>query len=176
MAGTITLFTGPMFAGKTTRLIELFDQEDTVAIKPLIDTRHPVGWIISHTGARIPCAMLGENVVSERTKKVLIDEGQFVENLREMCVMFARIGIDVYVSALNATSEQEEWPEVSKLIPVCTEIIFVRSGHCETCKLAAASHTVTKPCGAAKEGKIHIGGKNMYASVCTRCLFKMQSK
>ena len=83
-----TLIFGCMFAGKTTRLIGLYNESqidinEKIAVKPLIDNRYQAHSINSHGGLqlighRISKAEEIYPLINELTKEVYIDEIQFM--------------------------------------------------------------------------------------------------
>lgn len=59
MNGLITVITGPMFAGKTKKLIEYYHNlkktgKKILAFKPVIDKRYSQTEIVSHDNDKIP--------------------------------------------------------------------------------------------------------------------------
>jgi thymidine kinase len=107
-------------------------------------------------------------------KTVLIDEGQFFRKggddaFRKTCTAYANAGINVYISALNGTSEQEPWETVSDIIPICDEIHHLKAKLCMRCRKRAAPFTGLKR-GQTKNGQIKVGGSDEYEPVCRFCL------
>ncbi len=111
MVNTLDLIIGPMFSGKTSRLLQItrkIDQERDISfiVKPDFDKRYEESedetHIISHDGLKRECYIVGnlinfileiENKVKKKSELrqsvdniwVIIDEGQFFDNLREFC-------------------------------------------------------------------------------------------
>lgn len=167
--GKITLYCGPMFAGKTTKLISHYTTK-SLALKPSIDTRYSTSYITTHTGLSIPAVVIGNEAPSgELYVNVLIDEGQFVPDLRSLCLRYSDCGCDVYVAALSGTADQKEWPSVTSLIPVCDEIQFIRATKCFKCMGGEAPFTGLKG-GVVKTDTILVGGSEIYVPVCRHCL------
>lgn len=83
-----TLIFGCMFAGKTTRLIGLYNESqidinEKIAVKPLIDNRYQAHSINSHGGLQLVGHRISKAeeifpLVNEKTKEVYIDEIQFL--------------------------------------------------------------------------------------------------
>lgn len=171
---SITLFTGPMFSGKTSALISKYvDGGSTLAIKPRMDTRYSAEFITSHDGKRIPASLfstyLPKENIAENVRIVLIDEGQFFFNLPEACRYYAdELGLEVYVAALNGTSDMKPWPHVSHLIPVCDDIVHMKAKECSMCHQRSAPFTIYNVPGG-KVGMVEIGGADKYSPVCRTC-------
>ena len=192
---SINLCLGPMFAGKTSWLIDTWDMyvadmgmETIMAIKPIIDTRYSKEDIVSHVDKvshaqrKIPAIQITsmqeflEHHLNDQVMTVLIDEGQFIVDLVDGCLRLVDMGIHVYISALNATAEQKPWPVISELIAQADTIEHLQAT-CAICGMCFAAHTRVKPvdgdCALAKCPKgtsVRIGGANIYEPVCRHCL------
>lgn len=115
MVNTLDLIIGPMFSGKTTRLLEVLNKvnqenkknkEENILfiIKPDIDNRYEdskeVNHIISHDGFRSECHVVGNLLkfkikIDSKVRElktdenkliwIIIDEGQFFNDLKMFC-------------------------------------------------------------------------------------------
>jgi len=172
--GRIKLYIGPMFSGKTSKLISKYTgPEECLAIKPTQDTRCLATEIKSHDGITIPAIAIprldsDKPEISLTIQRVLVDEGQFFPDLALGCMQLVSMGIDVYVAALNGTSEREPWPSVSALIPHADKIEHVTAVRCSICKKRRAPFTAVKK-GCEKTGTVMIGGAESYFPVCRNC-------
>ena len=180
---SVTLYTGPMFSGKTSALISHYVEGETVAFKHSTDLRYvSTEEIVSHDGLRIPATKLRwlpsvKDHIFDGKKAVLIDEGQFFDHhppdersLNVACLLYAQAGLNVYVSALNGTSEMGQWKTVSDLIPICDEIHHLKAKLCMRCRKRAAPFTAVKR-GELKSGQVLVGGSETYEPVCRCCFF-----
>src|SRR5689334_22891279 len=86
--GTLELLCGPMFSGKTDELIRRFhaahaDGRKALMIKPAVDTRHPTGLVVSHSGAAAPATAVASSgdVLQEAAEvdALFVDEVQFFD-------------------------------------------------------------------------------------------------
>lgn len=172
---SITLYLGPMFASKTTALLDKYVDKKTLAIKPILDDRFSAisaSAIFTHDGLSIPCITMETHmkfIEHDIPEIVLIDEGQFFTNLAEACGFFAAKGCRVYVAALSGTSECRPWKPVSDLIPICDEIVHCKAKLCNRCRRGKASFTALRPEEGVKKGDILIGGAEKYEPVCREC-------
>ena len=167
----IRLYTGPMFSGKSTKLIDSYKPDGTwLAIKPQCDTRYEVAYIVSHEQRKIPASIVHSGELQYYTpapdiKHVLIDEGQFFDDLLEGCLKFVAMGLDVRVAALNGTAQQKPWPAIAKLIPY-VDCIKHFSSRCSVCRGVAPFTVLNDPDTKLGEGSVLIGGKDVYAPAC----------
>lgn len=167
----LRLYTGPMFSGKSTKLIDSYKSGGSwVALKPKCDTRYDVSCIVSHEQRRIPAFIIEPNQLRNfkpdpLVRHILIDEGQFFEDLVEGCLAFVQKGYDVRVAALNGDAHQQPWPSVSKLLPYVDKIKHFSSRCCE-CHAPAAFTILNDPATKLGAGNILIGGKDVYAPAC----------
>jgi thymidine kinase len=176
---SLTLYIGPMFAGKTNSLIAKYVEGETLAFKNSIDKRYEDGArIVSHDGLSIPAwsyyniPLFSITEMPLGIKTVLIDEGQFFPNLREACEHYSGVLVmDVYVSALSGTSELGAWDSVSNIIPICDDIQHLKAKLCMRCHKRAAPFTAVKY-GVVKKGTVKVGGSKDYDCVCRDCFEK----
>ena len=138
-----------------------------------MDTRCETCEIKSHDGISIPAIAketlyCGKSTLPDGTKRVLIDEGQFFSDLAVGCVYYLSLGIDVYVAALNGTSERKPWQSVSRLIPHVDKITHLSATRCSICRKRRAPFTAVAE-GCVKSTEVEIGGADKYIPVCRYC-------
>jgi len=63
---------------------------------------------------------------------IAIDEGQFFEDIAEFAEHAANNGKIVLMSSLYGTYENKEWPNISKLVPLCEKVKRL-SAICKIC-------------------------------------------
>ncbi|KAA6383903.1 MAG: thymidine kinase, partial [Streblomastix strix] len=90
--GKIELIQGPMFAGKTTELIQRVEEEqragrNCVVFKYQFDTRYSESMISTHDHRMIPAVpckeLAAHDAEASRAQVIAIDEGQFFPDLLE---------------------------------------------------------------------------------------------
>ena len=183
-AGTIELHIGPMMSGKTSAVIALamkktIEGRDVLIIKHKIDDRYggPKS-LISHGRTIIeesPKTDANGAVTIVTTDKlitldilklceqvVVIDEGQFFNDLLEFCVLMANRGLQVFVSALDGDSEAMPFGQVCDLVPKCDKV----KKHLAVCGICKMPAPFTKKNAAEKGTKIQVGGRELYTPVC----------
>ena len=129
--GYLEICMGPMFAGKTTHLLDLIDNFNHTStpftvLKPTIDNRYNVDKITSHDNVSYKCVAidsLDDTIHMKLTDNILIEEGQFLENLYEYVVKWINEGKYVYIACLNGDYKMEPMGDIYKLIPMANKII-----------------------------------------------------
>lgn len=140
--GKLILELGPMFSGKTTRLIEHYTKHQLakkrcLIIKHSLDTRYDEECIVAHNKRQVPasisCSSL--DVVDEIAGNydvICIDEIQFFEDAPIFCDKWANQNIVVVASGLSGTFDRKEFPVISKLLPLAEETNFSKAICVET--------------------------------------------
>lgn len=174
------LFIGPMFAGKSTQLIkklrELYESginaDRIILINHILDNRYNDKSAIStHNGdsvESIPLSKLTDifnnSVIDLESKDyILIDEGQFFNDLYPTVVKLLKYGKTIYVSGLDGDYLQKPFTEsgLLDLIPYSTSVMKLTA----RCTVCTKNAPFTKRIINSDE-KILIGGANDYQPVC----------
>lgn len=176
IAGSIHVIVGPMFAGKTTALlnrvqVELSAGRRVAMVKSEKDTRYGLNAVVSHDGIQMPCLAVPNlaafrNKIGEEAYKKLdvvgIDEAHFFKDLYSFCQIAAdHEGKTVIVAGLDGDFLRKSFGSILDLIPLADTIVKL-SSHCELCG-KAAHFTFRKTDDMNKEV---IGGKDVYMPVC----------
>ncbi len=160
---------GPMFAGKTTRLIEMLTEarghgEDVCAVKPAIDTRYHATNITTHTGTSLESQTIKEphELTALHAQVIGLDEAHFfTTGLHAAVLTLVERGRHVILAGLDRTSMNEPFHEMGLLL-VEADIVHKLTAPCAICKRPAV-HTIrlfdsTDP--------IVIGGEGMFENRC----------
>lgn len=173
----LTVITGPMFAGKSTRLITEGERYakagfKVVYLKPTVDIRYSLTDIVTHDQMKVPAYNVGRYLkgleVLKQADVVLIDEVQFLEpHLMEDVIELANEKI-VIVAGLDTTYSKKPFENTAFLLAHADEIIKVK-GICEcgndTRYSLLKSHIqATSP--------VLLGSNEMYQSYCRSCAKK----
>ena len=173
--GYLELVLGPMFSGKTTRLMQTYKNNTIIGKKIAVinfvdDTRYHETLLSSHDRFMIPC--IQAKILKEARDKmeeadvILINEGQFFEDLYE-CVM-EMVDLKkkiVYVYGLDGDFRRNKFGQLLDLIPHCDKVEKL-TAYCTKCKdgtLAIFSHRITK-----EDVQIFVGSEN-YIPLCRNC-------
>jgi len=177
--GTLTVYAGPMYAGKTTALIaelefNLEENKKVLVIKPVIDNRYSDNDIVSHDGTSLQkttghtVRRLGINDTLnlsdiENIDVILVDEAQFFEELCEDSIpIILQHGVDVVAVGLDMDSEGKPFGSMPYLLSLANNV-YKLSGICYICG-DEATRTLRKV--NASSSQVLIGGSEIYEPRC----------
>ena len=181
--GYLEIILGPMFSGKTTRLLEVYNHysyinKNVAVLNYAEDKRYHESMLSTHDHKMIPCIMtLDLNDVWKNEKNihyrelhnadvVLINEGQFFKHLKEVVLdMVEREYKTVYICGLDGDFKRQKFGEILDLVPYCDIVTKLKSlcSVCKNGKRALFSHRVTED-----TNQISIGSSN-YKPLCRSC-------
>ena len=172
--GKIELILGPMFSGKSTRLIGLirkytYKAKKTIMIKFFADKRYTdKSEVVTHDLLKydsIDCKNLREHFDKIKSYDVIgIDEGQFFPDLVEVCEELALMKKTVIVAALNGDFRMEPFPVVAKLISKADKIKLLKA-YCFNCHRDAKFTLRT----IQSNETVLIGAGEAYKPACREC-------
>lgn len=163
---------GPMFSGKTTRLIEISGEySNPLIINHALDIRYHSVDLATHDGTRAPCiqatrldeiAKLGLSAADA----IFINEAQFFPDLlpviKEWLTTYRK---PVYVCGLDGDFRQQPFGDLLNIIPLCDTVVKLRA-RCVDCKNPAIfSHRLTD------EQEQTLIGSDIYKPFCRGCLY-----
>lgn len=175
------LFVGPMFGGKTTKLLSAVDRykyqgRQIFAFKPNIDERYSKEEIVTHWGHKIRAARIriGSDIIREiedhprhasdnlTDSIIAVDEAFMIEGIGDVLVQLYNNGHTVLVSSLQLSSDFTAYKEISYMMPYATKIEICPA----VCAVCNADAYYTKKIGGRSDHKIEVGGSDMYKPVC----------
>jgi len=173
--GYLEIILGPMFASKTSRLIEIYKQcvfcsIPVTVFNHAIDKRYHDTLLSSHDGTMVPCIQL-EKLENEWEKEasdsdvILINEGQFFPDLYEAVNEMLKQKKRVFVCGLDGDFERKKFGQILDLIPLCDKVMKQHS-LCSICKdgtSAIFSQRLTK------DKQQTLVGSDNYIPVCRAC-------
>lgn len=175
MNGYLEIILGPMFSGKTTYLINKYNDymkqnKRVTVINFSDDTRYDDKLLSSHDKIMIPCVFsrtIGDILNKEDVKNsdiVLINEGQFFEDLYDSIIyLVEKLNKRVYVCGLDGDFKRKKFGRILDLISMCDKVIKLHS-KCYTCELPATfSHRIS-----SETSQVVIGADN-YVPLCRKC-------
>ncbi len=190
--GYLELIIGPMFSGKTTRLIELYNEktaefgkENCLAINYELDRRYTdENKIISHDKLAIDCYSLydlqdlideDENKLQNvliKSKYIFINEAQFFPNLKNI-IIFCKNTLKKHIvlCGLDLDFKREKFGELMDLLPYANSVNRL-TGKCNTpecCFPSRFSHRTIK-----FDNQLLIGS-DCYVPLCRLCYNKENS-
>lgn len=172
--GRLELILGPMFSGKTTRLIELYHEfqkkkVNVIAINFADDTRYHDTMLSTHDNVMIPCIQchnlneIIENDNIQNSSVILINEGQFFQDIFEIVInLVENQKKHVVICGLDGDFKRVKFGRLCDLIPLCDSITKLQA-KCNCGKDAIFSHRVTN-----EIAQVVIGSSN-YIPLCRTC-------
>lgn len=182
--GYLNLIIGPMFSGKSTRLIQYIRRYKTldkkmIIIKPNIDTRYTLeDELCTHDNQKQKCVSLESNnlkIIFEdnnysEAEIIIIEEGQFFTELYN--IVKKMLDTDkkrVYIAALNGDYNRELFGDIHQLISQCDNIEFMQA-LCLDCKDGTPG-CFTKRL-SNNNSQILVAGNTEYKAVCRKHYFE----
>jgi thymidine kinase len=194
-AGYLELILGSMYSGKSTRLVEIYNQckfcdIPVVAINHDIDNRYDDELLSTHDQIKIPCIKTNilKNIWKPETKGlsnesgttsqvaancliikyssvILINEGQFFDDLFEVVNDMINHGKQVYICGLDGDFERKKFGQILDLVPLCDKVTKLTS-LCSICKNGTPGIFSMR---LTSETKQTVVGSENYIPVCRKC-------
>jgi thymidine kinase len=181
MNGYLELIIGPMFSGKTSKLIQIYNLQkiynfnlcNIAVINYVKDTRYSNTTLTNHDKLEIPCLFcenLSEILDSDEIKNsklVLINEGQFFKDLYDVTIeLVEKRQKHVYIAGLDGDFKRNPFGDMMRLIPICDKIdkLHAWCANCTTKERAIFSHRIN-----SSEDQVQIGGSDSYVPLCRGC-------
>ena len=173
-SGKIEVIIGPMFSGKSTRLIEIirkytYKAKKTIMIKFHADKRYSnKSEVVTHDLVKydsIECQnLLNSFDILKNYDVIGIDEGQFFPDLVETCEKLSLLKKIVIVAALNGDFRREPFQVVSRLLSKADKIKLMKA-YCFNChKDAKFSLRIVQ-----SNETVLIGAGEAYKPACREC-------
>lgn len=192
--GYLELIIGPMYSGKTSKLLEIYKQckfcdISVCVINHSLDKRYHDSMLSSHDKVMVPCVnienvydlwfndgeidltVFGDNINHKLIRKadvILINEGQFFNNLYHVVNDMLKNNKVVYICGLDGDFERKKFGEILDLIPLCDKVTKLTS-LCSLCKNGTPG-IFSMRISDEKEQTV-IGSEN-YLPVCRNCYDK----
>jgi thymidine kinase len=185
----LELFLGPMFSGKTSKILEIYKQYkycnvNVVVINHSSDIRYHESMLSTHD-KMIPCIQTelllpiwnysqieepidenGKIHISIRNAEViLINEGQFFNDLYECVLLMLNENKKVYIAGLDGDFERNKFGTLLDLIPYCDKVCKLTS-LCSICKNGTPAIFSLR---ITQEKEQMLVGSDNYKPVCRYC-------
>jgi thymidine kinase len=180
---------GPMFSGKTSRLIHTYKNlkilgETPVVINYLGDTESNEHQLMSHDREIIECISTyslstlwfdkqnpNYNLLYD-SNFILINEAQFFDDLFEVVLDMLKANKNVYIYGLDSDSNQKKFGQIWDLIPYANSVkkMTARCGDCGSNDAIFTYRTVN-----SSTEQVFIGA-SYYTSLCRDCFSFRLSK
>lgn len=181
-SGYLEIILGPMFSGKTSKLIDIYKQYRFCNISVLVvnhadDNRYDKSQMTTHDGSKIDCEKWNNladflkhhsvQLMDDEPVVVLINEGQFFPDLYSSVKTLVNLyKAHVYVCGLDGDFKREKFGQLLDLIPLSDKVQKLTS-LCVQCKngtRAIFSHRITNE----TDQKL-IGSSESYIPLCRKC-------
>lgn len=183
---SLELVIGPMFSGKSSYLlstIRLYKKDGLplFIITSSFDTRYTnESKIVNHNQDSYMADIavknlkdISNNPLFLEAKVIIIEEGQFFENLVEFVLETVEVyGKHVIVAGLDGDASRKPFGEILDLIPYCDNIIKLKA----ICKICSADGIITDALFTSKKDSINetnnsiinVGGADKYEALCRK--------
>ena len=172
------VFVGPMFGGKTTKLLSAVDRykyqkRDIFAFKPQVDQRYAKQKIVTHWGGKLKADLVSDateilealtlNGVDLRSQPVVaVDEAFMLKDAGTVLPSLFKAGATVIASTLQISSDGTAFPEVAGFMPYATKVEVCPA----VCTICGADAHYTEKVGGRIDHGIEVGGAEMYQPRC----------
>lgn len=189
--GYLELIIGPMFSGKTSKLLEIYKQCNFCNISVTIinhsfDKRYHDTMMASHDKIMAPCLQVTNlrdiwpedgiiepsNFLDMRSYDILkdsdvilINEGQFFDDLDIVVKELLVCNKKIYICGLDGDFERKKFGKILDLIPICDRIIKLTS-LCSLCKNGTPGIFSMR---ITNEREQTVIGSDNYIPVCRTC-------
>lgn len=199
--GYLEIILGSMYSGKTSRLVEIYNQckfcdIPVAAINHDIDNRYDEELLSTHDKIKIPCIKTnllkniwspdiktisdknnisykanGNCIITKYSNVILINEGQFFEDLYEVVNDMINHGKQVYICGLDGDFERKKFGQILDLIPLCDKVTKLTS-LCSLCKNRTPGIFSMR---LTNERQQTVVGSENYIPVCRTCYMSKNS-
>ena len=178
--GYLAVYLGCMYAGKTSKLISIYNKNKTAGISTCVinyieDKRYHDNKLSTHDRKMIECLSVrkiydvfeNDPNLLEQTEAFIINEGQFFSDLFEVVKLLVNEhNKKVYVCGLDGDYKMKKFGQILDLIPICDEVEKLHA----ICTICKAPASFTKRITQETEQKV-IGSDN-HIPVCRMCHLK----
>ena len=170
--GRLHVVCGPMFAGKTTAVLQLLRTAQaagrrTLAVKPARDVRYADRELVTHVGDRLPALPVArvDEVLPHAADLVAIDEVHFFASqaVPPIDALLAR-GTDVVVAGCDIDHFGDVFAPFDALLPRADAVTRI-AGTCARCG-APSTHSERL---VASTDRIIVGGIGDFVATCAAC-------
>ena len=173
----ITVYSGPMKCGKSTRLInEAMKWQRTgkkiLMFKPYADNRNSINTINDRNGNKINAINIDkiDDIQNYDADLYFIDEFQFLDGNINVIQNLVSKGKKFFIAGLNLTAEKKPFGKMGELLCNADNVNML-SSICECCHEDSAVYSF---CNVKKTSDILIGDSE-YMPVCASCYSKLKN-
>jgi thymidine kinase len=163
------IFTGPMFGGKTTKMLASLERakyrkKKIILFKPTDDIRFATNKVKTHTGASWSAVSIsdGKEIIElvGDSDIIAVDEAFMIPGCADALIQLFRQNKSIYVSSIQLSSNAEPFEEMIKMFPWATKIEVCPA----VCPITGrdAYYTIAK----TEVDHIQVGGSETYEPRC----------
>jgi thymidine kinase len=192
-AGYLELILGPMFSGKSSRIVEIYKQCEfcnisVAVINHTIDNRYDDELLSTHDKVKIPCMkterlmdlwnesinledeltnipQVQQKIKVATSEVILINEGQFFPDLEDFVRFLLNNRKKIYICGLDGDFERKKFGNILDLIPLCDKVTKLTS-LCSLCKNGTPGIFSMR---LTNETDQTVVGSDNYIPVCRKC-------
>jgi len=185
LLGSLHVYTGPMFSGKTSRVIreitllaDISELNKVIFINNILDVRDDACNISSHSSSykgvsnkimAVKAEKLSDIDVTDYTI-IGIDEGNFYEDLYDTIKQWISQGKEIYCAGLDSDYKMNNFGKIHELLPISDSFIKLNA-LCYNCNLKGyrINAPFTKKKNTLDNSIIDVGGFDKYYASCRNC-------
>lgn len=188
----LEIILGCMYSGKTSKLVEIYKQcqfcnISVSVINHCIDKRYDDKLLSTHDKVMIPCIQtaclkdvwyyedlnkglprLDDSIKLINSDVILINEGQFFDDLYPTVNHMLKHGKKIYICGLDGDFERKKFGQILDLIPLCDKVTKLTS-LCSLCKDGTPGIFSKRITGEKEQTVV---GSDNYIPVCRKCYEK----
>lgn len=175
---SLTILMGPMFAGKSSRILSLVSRyaalgTDVLVIKHADDVRYRRNDIATHDGRNTPCIAVRDlhDLVAEdiiRYNVILVDEAQFFTRLVPFVEWVVdTLGKHLTLVGLDGDSNRRPFGELLQCIPLADRVERL-TAFCHRCANGTPAPFTYRRNGPHDQ-QVIVGGHERYLALCREC-------
>lgn len=175
--GNLHLIIGPMYAGKTSKLIETYtnaikNNHNVIVLTHSSEIRYSIDKLSTHDQKQISCFKYDKiNTFIQdkpddisKSHVILIDEAQFFEDLLQIKNLVDECHKNIYVFGLDGDFKRNKFGQILDLVPCCDSIEKL-TAQCSICsKSAIFSCRIIN-----SDEQVLIGSNESYKPLCRKC-------
>ena len=174
--GSLHLVLGPMFSGKTTRLIQIYKTRTYISKQVAVinyedDKRYNSQLLSTHDQTMIPCIQLTELSTFDCSQydTILINEAQFFGDLYSSVLKFVEVfNKEVFIFGLDGDFLRNKFGRILDLIPY-SDTVEKLSALCADCRDGTLAHFSHR---TSRETEQMVIGASNYKPLCRTCYNK----
>lgn len=175
---SLTIITGPMFAGKSSRILSLVSRYSAIDTPVLIikhadDTRYSRTEVVTHDNQRAPCVVVRDldDIHPDdlrRFRVLIVEEAQFFQRLIPFVeTVVDTLGKQLYLVGLDGDSNRRPFGELLQCIPLADHVERL-TAFCHRCANGTPAPFTYRRSGPHDQ-QVIVGGHDRYMALCREC-------